>query len=159
MSEAAAAVARTSEESKLMGKQQAAAQARNAQAEMLAKLKRDDARIMDELLDSDNAAEEEEHISMDTTPLDDYRVADRTCGLREFGLGKQNALRMNVFYVSQMPIFHNFILFVILYNILIMGLSTDEVSFQWKNPDFLFRNPGLRHQESWFPIEKWLILQ
>ena len=78
-------VTRTAAESQAMAKQQQAAHARNAQAEMLAKLKRDDARIMDELLDSDDTAAEEERMSMDTIPLDDYRVADRTCGLRSHG--------------------------------------------------------------------------
>ena len=31
------------------------------------------------------------------------------------------------------------------------------VRFQSKSPDFLIRNPDLRHQESWFPIEKYWI--
>ena len=83
------------------------------QAEMLAQLKRDDARILDELLDADDLVDDEERVSMDSIPLDDYRVAARTCGTNQFGFSKTSALRVRAFRLSQSPAFRNFILCVI----------------------------------------------
>jgi hypothetical protein len=121
MAEAAVAVAHSGEESREIAKQNAMTAAREAQAEMLAKLKRDDAKILDELLDSD-LVEEEERVSMDSIQLDDYRVADKSCGC----FTKASWLRVNAFWISQTEAFRNFILMVILYNIVVMANATDE---------------------------------
>lgn len=96
------------------------------QAEMLAKLKRDDARILDELLDAGDLMEKEEKVTMVSIELDDYRVAARSCGVNQFGFSKTSAVRVNAFRLSQAPMFRNFILAIIMYNVVAMAACTDE---------------------------------
>eukprot|EP01043_Picozoa_sp_COSAG02_P072448 COSAG02_NODE_13659_length_1366_cov_1.048145_2_plen_164_part_01 len=117
----------------------AMAGARDIQAEMLAQLKRDDARILDDLLDADDLADEEERVSMDSIPLDDYRVAERTCGTNQFGFSKTSELRVSAFRLSQSPAFRNFILVVIFYNIVVMAAASDELMAS--DEPYLFRAP------------------